>query len=155
MPAGVVNLVTPVPTGPAIARMLQHPSVRKLSFTGSTEIGWQIKSKANKKMVTLELGGNAPVIVDESADFEHSLKQTTTGAFAYAGQVCISVQRVYIHEKLFDEWTGRFVENAKKLKKGNPLDEATEISSMITEEAAKNCLFRATQKMRAVLGDFT
>lgn len=68
-------------------------------------------------MVTLELGGNAPVIVDESADIERSLKQTTTGAFAYAGQVCISVQRVYIHDKIFNEWTEKFTERAKNLKR--------------------------------------
>ncbi|MGI8469499.1 MAG: aldehyde dehydrogenase family protein [Pyrinomonadaceae bacterium] len=111
--------------------------VKMISFTGSAEVGWHIKSKANKKMVTLELGGNAPVIVDESADFERSLERTTMGAFAYAGQVCISVQRVFIHEKIFDEWTNKFIERAKNLKKGNPLDEATELSAMITEDTAK------------------
>jgi acyl-CoA reductase-like NAD-dependent aldehyde dehydrogenase len=111
--------------------------VRMISFTGSAEVGWQIKAKANKKMVTLELGGNAPVIVDESADFERSLRQTTTGAFAYAGQVCISVQRVFIHDKIFDRWTEKFIENARNLKKGNPLDEGTELSAMIDEKAAE------------------
>ena len=79
--------------------------VKMISFTGSAEIGWKIKAKAHKKFVTLELGGNAPVIVDESADFERSLKQTTMGAFTYAGQVCISVQRVFIHDKIVDRWT--------------------------------------------------
>jgi acyl-CoA reductase-like NAD-dependent aldehyde dehydrogenase len=59
------------------------------------------------------------------------------GAFTYAGQVCISVQRVYVHEKIFDKWTNKFIERAKSLKKGNPLDEATELSSMIDEAAAK------------------
>ncbi len=111
--------------------------VKMISFTGSAEIGWQIKSKANRQMVTLELGGSAPVIVDESADLNFSLKQTTAGAFAYAGQVCISVQRVYIHDKIFAEWTEKFVANAKNLRKGNPLDESTELSAMINEEAAK------------------
>jgi glyceraldehyde-3-phosphate dehydrogenase (NADP+) len=111
--------------------------IKMISFTGSAEVGWKIKAAANKKMVTLELGGNAPVIVDESADFERSLKQTTMGAFSFAGQVCISVQRVYIHEKIFDDWTGKFIENARNLKKGNPLDEETELSVMITEDAAK------------------
>lgn len=110
--------------------------VKMISFTGSAEIGWQIKAKANRKMVTLELGGSAPVIVDETADFERTLKQTTTGAFAYAGQVCIAVQRVYVHDKIFDQWAEKFVDNARNLKKGNPLDEATELSSMITETAA-------------------
>jgi acyl-CoA reductase-like NAD-dependent aldehyde dehydrogenase len=111
--------------------------VKMISFTGSAEVGWNIKAKANKKNVTLELGGNAPVIVDESADIAHSLKQTTAGAFAYSGQVCISVQRVYVHEKIFSEWTEKFVLNAKNLKKGNPLDESTQLSVMIDETAAK------------------
>ena len=120
-----------------IESVYKDERVKMISFTGSAEVGWRIKSKANRKTVTLELGGNAPVIVDDSADIEKSLKQTTTGAFAYAGQVCISVQRVYIHDKIFDEWTEKFLRNAKNLRKGNPLDEATELSAMITEDAAK------------------
>ncbi|MBS1795853.1 MAG: aldehyde dehydrogenase family protein [Acidobacteria bacterium] len=110
--------------------------VKMISFTGSADVGWQIKSKAQKKFVTLELGGNAPVIVDQSADFNRSLRQTVTGAFAYSGQVCISVQRVYVHERLFDRWTERFVELAGGLKKGDPLDETVELSVMIDEAAA-------------------
>ena len=119
--------------------------IKMISFTGSAEIGWQIKQKAHKKAVALELGGSAPVIVDASADFEKSLAQTTIGAFAYAGQVCISVQRVYVHEKLFDEWTGRFIENAVNLRKGNPLDEATELSVMISADAAKKAQSRINE----------
>jgi len=111
--------------------------VKMISFTSSAEVGWQIKAKAHKKMVTLELGGNAPVIVDESADIEQSLDKITSGAFVYAGQTCISVQRVYIHERIFDEWTEKFVEKASSLKKGNPLEETTELSAMITEAAAE------------------
>ena len=119
--------------------------VKMISFTGSAEVGWHIKTKANKKMVTLELGGNAPVIVDESADIEHSLKQTTMGAFSYAGQVCISVQRVYVHAHIFDEWTAKFIQNAQNLKVGNPLDESTELSAMIDENAAKKAQNRVNE----------
>ena len=111
--------------------------IKMISFTGSAEVGWNIKSKANKKMVTLELGGNAPVIIDESANLEHSLKQTTMGAFAYAGQVCISVQRVLLHEKIAEEFIENFIKNAENLIKGNPLDEETELSVMIEEKAAE------------------
>ena len=111
--------------------------IKMISFTGSAAVGWSIKAKANKKMVTLELGGNAPVIIDESADLEHSLKQTTMGAFAYAGQVCISIQRVLLHEKIAEEFTEKFIKNAENLKKGNPLDEETELSVMIEEKAAE------------------
>jgi glyceraldehyde-3-phosphate dehydrogenase (NADP+) len=88
-------------------------------------------------MITLELGGNAPVIVDESADVEKSLDRNAMGAFAYAGQTCISVQRLYIHEKIFSEWTEKFIARARKLKIGNPLDDATELSVMIDEDAAQ------------------
>jgi len=111
--------------------------VKMISFTGSAEIGWNIKSKANKKMVTLELGGNAPVIIDKTADLERSIKQTTMGAFGYAGQVCISIQRVLLHEKIADEFTEKFIKSAENLKKGNPLDEETELSVMIEEKAAE------------------
>ena len=135
LPKGALQIV-PMDTK-YIDAVYADERVRMISFTGSAEVGWNIKAKAHKKMVTLELGGNAPVIVDESADFERSLKQTTTGAFAYAGQVCISVQRVFIHDKIFDRWTERFIENARALKKGNPLDEATELSAMIDEKAAE------------------
>ncbi len=76
------------------------------------------------------------MIIDDSADIERSLERTTMGAFTYSGQVCISVQRVYIHEKIFDEWTEKFVKRARNLKTGNPLDESTELSVMITEDAA-------------------
>jgi glyceraldehyde-3-phosphate dehydrogenase (NADP+) len=108
-----------------------------ISFTGSAEVGWNIKQRANKKTVSLELGGSAPVIVDESANMERSVDRTTFGAFSYAGQICISVQRVYVHEKIFEEWTEKFIKNARNLKKGNPLDESTELSSMIDEAAAE------------------
>lgn len=111
--------------------------VKMISFTGSAEVGWQIKSKANKKFVTLELGGNAPVIVDESADFKYSIERTSFGAFAYSGQVCISVQRVYVHEKIFETWTAELIKKAENLKQGNPLDETTELSVMIDEKAAE------------------
>lgn len=111
--------------------------ISMISFTGSDTVGWKLKEKAQRKAVALELGGNAPVIVDESANLKHSLDRTTMGAFAYAGQVCISVQRVYVHDKIFDEWTSKFVENAKNLKTGDPLDKLTQLSVMITEQAAE------------------
>lgn len=117
--------------------VLNDERIQMISFTGSAAVGWKLKEQCGKKAIALELGGNAPVIVDESANIEKSLERTTMGAFAYAGQVCISVQRVYIHDKIFDEWTEKFIENAKKLKIGNPLEESTELSVMIEESAAK------------------
>ncbi len=117
--------------------VLRDERIQMISFTGSAEIGWRLKNLAQRKQIALELGGNAPVIVDDSADLEKSLDRCVVGAFAYSGQVCISVQRIYVHEKIFDEWTENFVEKAQKLKKGNPLDESTQLSVMIEENAAK------------------
>jgi glyceraldehyde-3-phosphate dehydrogenase (NADP+) len=117
--------------------VLKDDRVAMISFTGSAAVGWDLKQKIGKKALALELGGNAPVIVDESADIGDSVSKTVTGAFAYAGQICISVQRIYVHENLFDEWTGKFVKQAKTLKKGDPLDELTQLSVMIDETAAK------------------
>lgn len=119
-----------------IEKLLRDDRIKMLSFTGSAEVGWNLKNRAGNKAVALELGGNAPVIIDETANVENSLVRTTMGAFAYAGQVCISVQRIYVHARIFDEWTEKFVQKANNLKKGNPLDETTELSVMITEEAA-------------------
>ncbi len=120
-----------------IDAVLADERVKMISFTGSDSVGWNLKAKAKKKAVSLELGGNAPVIIDESADLDRSIERTAFGAFAYAGQVCISVQRVLLHEKIADEFTEKFVEKAKNLKVGNPLDETTELSVMIDEKAAE------------------
>ncbi|MCA1625150.1 MAG: aldehyde dehydrogenase family protein [Acidobacteria bacterium] len=120
-----------------IDTILKDERVNMISFTGSAEVGWKLKSLAERKAISLELGGNAPVIVDETADIKKSLDRTSMGAFVYAGQVCISVQRVYVHEKIFDKWTDSFVEKAKGLKKGSPLGELTQLSVMIDEDAAK------------------
>ncbi len=113
------------------------PRVNMISFTGSDKVGWQIKEKAYKKFVTLELGGNASVIVDETADTEDSLKKCLTGAFAYSGQVCISVQRVFVHEKHHAKWLDEFAKRAVELQKGDPADEDTKLGAMIDEDAAK------------------
>ena len=89
------------------------------------------------KKLVLELGGNAGVIVDEDADLEFAAGRIKFGAFAYAGQVCISAQRVIVHEKVAAPFTERFVERARHLRTGDPLDEATELPNMIDEAAAR------------------
>ncbi|HEX8264797.1 MAG TPA: aldehyde dehydrogenase family protein [Pyrinomonadaceae bacterium] len=133
-PAGlqVVNMDVELIDG-----ILKDERIGMISFTGSAEVGWKIREKAAKKAVALELGGNAPVIVDETADFDFSLERSVMGAFVYAGQVCISAQRFFVHEQIFDRWTNQFAQKAKNLKKGNPLDESTELSVMIEEAAAR------------------
>ncbi len=117
--------------------ILNDERIKMISFTGSDKVGWMLKEKCGKKQISLELGGNAPVIIDESADIDKAVERTTMGAFIYSGQVCISIQRVLLHDKIADEFTEKFVRNAKKLKKGNPLDDSTQLSSMIDEDAAK------------------
>ncbi|HMJ08619.1 MAG TPA: aldehyde dehydrogenase family protein, partial [Pyrinomonadaceae bacterium] len=111
--------------------------VSMVSFTGSAAVGWDIKSRIGKKALALELGGNAPVIVDQTADIKTAVPKLVTGAFAYSGQVCISVQRLFLQESIFEKWTEALVENSRTIKHGDPLDEDTRLSVMIDEEAAK------------------
>jgi acyl-CoA reductase-like NAD-dependent aldehyde dehydrogenase len=107
-----------------------------LSFTGSPIVGWEMKRNAGKKKVVLELGGNAAVIITESADLEKAIQKSVLGGFAYSGQICIHAQRFYVQETIFDKFTTAFVEASKKLKQGNPIENTTDISSMIDEENA-------------------
>lgn len=111
--------------------------IAMISFTGGADVGWKIKELAGKKAVALELGGNAPVIIDDSADVADSVDKCVTGAFAFSGQVCISVQRVFVQDKLFDDWSSKFVEKARQLSNTNPQNEDCEFSVMIDESAAK------------------
>jgi glyceraldehyde-3-phosphate dehydrogenase (NADP+) len=120
-----------------IDAVLEDERVRMISFTGSAEVGWRLRERAARKQVALELGGNAPVIVDETTDLNYAVERTAASAFAYAGQVCISAQRVLVQETIAGEFTGKFVAKAESLRAGDPLDEATEISNMIDEAAAR------------------
>jgi acyl-CoA reductase-like NAD-dependent aldehyde dehydrogenase len=117
--------------------VIEDERVGMISFTGSAEVGWLLRARAARKQVTLELGGNAPVIVDETADFDYALRQTTLAAFAYAGQVCISAQRILLHESIAQSFTQQLVARAQGLRAGDPLDETTELSNMIDEAAAR------------------
>jgi len=107
-----------------------------LTFTGSPSVGWRMKERAGKKKVVLELGGNAGVIVDRSADLDWAVRRTLVGAFAYAGQVCISVQRMFIHDDIWDPFLERLVAGARNLKVGDPLDPQTDVGPMVDEKAA-------------------
>ncbi|MEA2597079.1 MAG: hypothetical protein QOF01_3548 [Thermomicrobiales bacterium] len=108
-----------------------------LSFTGSPDVGWDMKRRAGMKRVVLELGGNAGVIVDEDADLEFAAQRVRVGAFAYAGQVCISVQRVFVHEAVYDCFKELLIAETKKMKVGDPLDRTTDLGPMIDDKAAK------------------
>ncbi len=117
-------------------QLVTDPRFHLLSFTGSPQVGWDLKARAGKKKVALELGGNAGTIVAQSAELDWAVARCLVGAFAYSGQVCIHAQRIYVHESLFEEFARRFVEGAQRLRAGDPLDEQTEIAAMIDHENA-------------------
>ncbi len=117
-------------------QLVTDDRIKMLSFTGSPEIGWQMKQQAGRKKVLLELGGNAGVLVSESANLDLAVNKCLVGSYAYSGQVCIHVQRIYVHENVFDKFAEKFIEGTKKLKYGDPQDSDTEISSMIDENNA-------------------
>ncbi len=118
-------------------RMVADERFKLLTFTGSPSVGWRMKDRAGKKKVVLELGGNAGVIIDKSADLDWAIKRCLVGAFSYAGQVCISVQRMVIHEDIWDEFMDRFVAGAARLKLGDPLDPETDLGPMVDQHAAE------------------
>src|SRR5438445_1218054 len=117
-------------------RMVADERFKLLTFTGSPSVGWRMKERAGKKRVVLELGGNAGVIVDKTADLDWAVRRMLVGAYTYAGQVCISVQRMYVHEDIWDPFIERFIEGARGLKVGDPLDSQTDIGPMVDAKAA-------------------
>ena len=116
---------------------VEDDRVKKITFTGSPDIGWELKKKANKKRVTLELGGNAAVIIEPDANLDFALPRIVLGAYAYSGQVCISIQRIFLHKKIYGQFMERFVEATTNLKMGDPMEESTDVGPMINLDAAK------------------
>ena len=116
--------------------MVSDKRFKLLSFTGSPEVGWKMKSEAGKKKVLLELGGNAGVIVTQSCDLDLAIKKCVVGGFAYSGQVCIHAQRIYVHHNIFDAFTKKFKQLVEQLLIGDPADIKTDISGMIDEANA-------------------
>lgn len=112
-------------------RMVVDPRFKLLTFTGSPDVGWGMKSRAGKKKVLLELGGNAAAIIDRSADLERAAARCVVGAFKFAGQLCVSIQRLVIHEAVVDRFLELFVAQARALRTGDPLDDHTDIGPMI------------------------
>ena len=132
LPDGALNVITG--SGGTVGDVLvADDRISMITFTGSPAVGKQIRENAGLKRVTLELGSNSAVVVDENADVEKIVPRIAAGAFAFQGQVCISVQRIYVHESLYQTFAERFVEEAKKLKVGDPLNEETDISAMISK----------------------
>jgi len=111
--------------------------LKLLSFTGSPAVGWALKAKAGKKKVVLELGGNAAVVVDHDADLDHALDRIVFGAFYQSGQSCIGVQRILIHDSVYDRFRDMLVAKTKTLVAGNPHDRETFIGPMISVKEAE------------------
>lgn len=122
-----------LPCDRAAGQMLvEDPRINLLTFTGSPEVGWQMKRDAGKKKVVLELGGNAGLIVDRDVkDWDGLIRRAITGAFYQCGQVCISVQRIFLHHEIMGEFRARFKKAAEALIPGNPLDETTTLGPII------------------------
>jgi acyl-CoA reductase-like NAD-dependent aldehyde dehydrogenase len=130
--AGAGDVISVLTCSPDDAeRAAQDDRVAKISFTGSTEVGWRLKSLVPRKKVTLELGGNAAVIVDEDADLDHAAERVAYGGFYQAGQSCISVQRVLVHEKVADSFRDKLVPRVEALVVGDPANEETDVGPLI------------------------
>ena len=139
LPQGALNIVT----GPGSTvgdTIVRDTRISKITFTGSASIGLGITEKAGLKRITLELGSNSPVIIDRDAlqnAGQKIVERCVFGSFAYSGQVCISIQRIYVHQDIKDEFLKQFLKAVSELKSGDPLDENTDIGPMITEQEAE------------------
>ncbi len=116
--------------------MVRDARIQALSFTGSAAVGWGLKGKAGKKRVLLELGGNAAVIIEPDADLHVAAQRCVTGGFSYSGQTCISVQRMYVHDEVYDAFLNQLLPLVEALPTGNPADDSTVIGPLINERAA-------------------
>ncbi len=136
VPEGGVSLIAG--SGSVVGEMLiKDKRVSKISFTGSREVGEHITKTAGLKKVTMELGSNSPVVIDRDIyNLDHSVKRCVLGAYYNQGQVCISVQRIYVHRDVFDDFVEMFVNETEKQVVGNPLDEKTDVGPMISEAEA-------------------
>jgi acyl-CoA reductase-like NAD-dependent aldehyde dehydrogenase len=135
LPAGALN-VLPLSNLDG-ERLAADDRLKLLTFTGSGAVGWALKQKAGKKKVALELGGNAGVIVHSDSDVVYAANRCVAGGFSYAGQSCISVQRIFVQRGVAENFLSTLVAGVKKLKTGDPLDEATDVGPMINEDAAR------------------
>lgn len=134
--------------------LVEHPAIRKISFTGGLSAGRHIASKAGLKKISMELGSNSPVIVLGDADLEDAVESTVSGAFWATGQNCLGVQRVYIEDCIFDSFTEQFVARTKEYQVGNKLSETTDMGPLITEKEAlrvENWVNEAVQKGATLL----
>ena len=131
LPADFLHVVTG--GGSTVGNALvDHPDVALITFTGSPDVGWGIRARAPRKRVGLELGNNAPVIIEPSGDWKSAASKIRLAGFAHAGQSCISTQRIYVHESIADDFVDELVEQVSTLVVGDPMDETTEMSALIS-----------------------
>jgi glyceraldehyde-3-phosphate dehydrogenase (NADP+) len=136
LPAGRLSVVTG--PGPEIGdAIVQSPRVRMITFTGGVATGERISKNAGIKKLSMELGSNSPVIVLADADLERAVPAICSGAFAQAGQNCLAVQRVFIHERIYDSFVQQFINRVSRLQVGSSMDESTDVCAMINEREAQ------------------
>ncbi|MFC2175124.1 aldehyde dehydrogenase family protein [archaeon] len=133
-PPGLINIVSG--RGSEVGAALVKSDVNMITFTGSVEVGQKIAANAGMKKMSLELGGNGPLIIMDDADLDKAIPDALDGAFGTAGQRCTAVKRILLHNKIADEFIPRFVEEAKKLRVGDPMDDKTDVGPLINESAA-------------------
>lgn len=131
LPPGGLNVISG-PGGELGDRLVEDPRVAMITFTGSAEVGKKIRERAGLKRVTLELGSNSAVVIEDVQDLDRVVERCVQGAYTFAGQVCISVQRIYVSERLYDPFLDRFKARVDALKTGDPAEEDTELSAMIS-----------------------
>jgi len=139
LPSGALNVV-PGHGEVAGAAIVEDERVAMITFTGSPAVGKSIRAKAGLKRVTLELGSNSALIVDRGVDLDAIMPRCVTGAFSNQGQVCISLQRIYVHEEVYESFVEKFVKAAKRLKQGDPFDPETDLSAMISPRETERAL---------------
>jgi len=137
-PDGALNVI-PLSNDDA-ALLVTDDRLKMISFTGSAAVGWQIKKNSGKKKVILELGGNAGVIIHNDADIEYAAERCVAGGFGYAGQTCISVQRILVQQSVYGKFTDMFLAGVKNLQIGDPLDESTDVGPLIRESDAQRAV---------------
>ncbi|WP_335871696.1 aldehyde dehydrogenase family protein [Bacillus sp. 2205SS5-2] len=148
LPSGVLNVVTG--KGSEIGKALtENETVKMITFTGSPSVGKMIRQNAGLKKVTLELGSNSAVIVDKDTNLAEHMPRIVKGAFAYQGQVCISVQRIFVEETIYEEFVESFRKHTQSLILGNPLEKDTDVSSMISKDELERAQEWIEEALRA------